>query len=85
MSNIADAPGDDAYISSDADEAAGIESDLLRKVVVGTAGGVVTAAGLAMLVTPGPGIVVTLGGLGILGTEFPVARKALTGIRKRFR
>lgn len=59
------------------------ESDLLRKVVVGTAGAAVTAAGVVMLVTPGPGVLVTLGGLSILSSEFPVAKKALSGLRKR--
>ncbi|NNL49148.1 MAG: hypothetical protein HKO76_12380, partial [Acidimicrobiia bacterium] len=39
---------------------------MLRKVVVGTAGAAVTAAGVVMLVTPGPGVLVTLGGLSIL-------------------
>lgn len=59
------------------------ESSMARKIAVGTAGGVVTAAGLVMLVTPGPGILVTLSGLGILSSEFPAARRALDRIRRR--
>ncbi len=59
------------------------ESDILRKVVVGTAGVAVTAAGVVMLVTPGPGVLVTLGGLSILSSEFPAAKRALSGLRKR--
>ncbi|MBT8250272.1 MAG: hypothetical protein KJN81_08410, partial [Acidimicrobiia bacterium] len=46
------------------------ESDMLRKVVVGTAGAAVTAAGVVMLVSPVPGVLVTLGGLSILSSEF---------------
>ncbi|MFD0853805.1 PGPGW domain-containing protein, partial [Actinomadura adrarensis] len=37
---------------------------LLRKVAVAIGGAVLVIAGLAMLVLPGPGIVVTLAGLG---------------------
>jgi len=78
---------DDDSVESDSPESDSPDSDtdLLRKVVVGTAGGVVTAAGVVMLVTPGPGIIVTLGGLSILGSDFPIARKTLNGIRKRLR
>ena len=55
---------------------------LLRKSAVAVAGGAVTAAGLVMLVTPGPGIIVTMAGLGILGREFPAARRRLNGLRR---
>lgn len=54
-----------------------------RKVAVAVAGGTVTAAGVVMLVTPGPGIVGVLAGLGILSTEFPAARRALDKLRRR--
>lgn len=57
------------------------ESNLIRKVVIGAAGGTVTAAGLVMLVTPGPGILVSLAGLGILGSEFPAAKRALERLK----
>lgn len=57
-------------------------SDAARKVVVGSVGGAVTAAGLVMLVTPGPGILVSLAGLGILAREFPVAERQLQRIRR---
>lgn len=53
-----------------------------RKVVVGGVGGAVTAAGIVMLVTPGPGIVVSLAGLGILAREFPAAASQLDRIRR---
>ncbi|MEA2002887.1 MAG: PGPGW domain-containing protein [Actinomycetota bacterium] len=58
-------------------------SSLGRKIAVGVAGSVVTTAGVVMLVTPGPGILAILGGLGILGSEFPTARRALQRLRLR--
>ena len=58
-------------------------SGTARKVGVAVAGSVVTAAGVVMLVTPGPGIIAVLAGLGILGTEFPAARRTLNRLRRR--
>ncbi len=58
-------------------------SSLGRKIAVGVAGSVVTTAGVVMLVTPGPGILAILGGLGILGSEFPAARRTLDRLRRR--
>lgn len=52
------------------------------KVGVGALGGTVTVAGLIMLVTPGPGIPVTVLGLMILGREFPAARRQLRKIKQ---
>ena len=51
---------------------------LLRKVAVATAGAALLVAGVAMLVLPGPGVVAILAGLGLLGTEFPTARRIST-------
>ena len=56
---------------------------IVRKLVVGAIGGTVVAAGFVMLVTPGPGIVAILAGLGILGTEFATARRILNKLRRR--
>lgn len=53
----------------------------IRKTGVALLGGVVTAAGLVMLVTPGPGVLVALLGLGILGKEFPAAQRRLQRLR----
>jgi uncharacterized protein (TIGR02611 family) len=36
---------------------------------------VITAAGLVLLVTPGPGLLLIVAGLGILATEFAWARR----------
>lgn len=54
-----------------------------RKAGIAAAGGVVTTAGVIMLVTPGPGIVTILLGLGLLGREFPKVR-ILTARLKSF-
>ena len=59
------------------------ESGLARKAVVAVAGGTLTAAGVVMLVTPGPGILAILGGLGILSSEFATARRALNRVRRK--
>ncbi|TDC90930.1 PGPGW domain-containing protein [Actinomadura sp. 7K507] len=48
---------------------------LLRKIAVTIVGVGLMVAGVAMLVLPGPGIVSILAGLGLLGTEFPRARR----------
>ncbi|MGH3240813.1 MAG: PGPGW domain-containing protein [Spirillospora sp.] len=48
---------------------------LLRKAAVAVAGTALIVAGVAMLVLPGPGVVTILAGLGLLGTEFPTARR----------
>ncbi|TDC55879.1 hypothetical protein E1281_10190 [Actinomadura sp. KC345] len=48
---------------------------MLRKIAVTIAGTGLIVAGVAMLVLPGPGIVAILAGVGLLGTEFPTARR----------
>ena len=58
-------------------------SGLMRKTAVAVAGGAVTAAGVVMLVTPGPGIVAIAVGLGILGTEFKRPRRLLDSVKGR--
>jgi hypothetical protein len=49
----------------------------VRVVGVALFGGVLVLAGLAMLVLPGPGILVILAGLAVLATEFVWARRIL--------
>lgn len=49
---------------------------LLRKAAVAVARAALILAGIVMMVLPGPGIVAILAGLGLLGTEFPAARRA---------
>jgi hypothetical protein len=48
-----------------------------KRIAVTAVGGTVVAAGLAMLVLPGPGILVVAVGFAILGTEYAWAATAL--------
>lgn len=56
---------------------------LLTKVVVTLAGLAVVAAGLVMMVTPGPGIVAILVGLGILATEWHWAERWMHAMKAK--
>jgi uncharacterized protein (TIGR02611 family) len=48
-----------------------------RRIAVTVAGLVLLAAGLAMMVLPGPGIVVIIAGLAVLATEYVWAQRML--------
>ncbi len=52
-----------------------------RKALVAFAGASVVAVGVAMLVLPGPGILVIPAGLGILALEFTWAQRWLRHVR----
>lgn len=54
------------------------------RVIVLVVGLVLIAAGLVMLVTPGPGIAAILAGLALLSTEFDWAKRLLNWFRQRF-
>ncbi len=47
-----------------------------RRVSVAVAGGATVAVGLILIPLPGPGTLVVIAGLSILGREFPRARRA---------
>ena len=49
----------------------------MKKFFIALMGGTVVFIGVAMLVLPGPGLLVIAGGLAILATEFIWARRAL--------
>jgi len=53
----------------------------MKKFFVALIGGTVVLIGAAMLVLPGPGLLVIAGGLAILATEFIWARRALRNAR----
>ena len=53
----------------------------LRKLIVGVIGSTVLLLGLAMVVLPGPAVIVIPVGLGILATEFAWARRAVRRAR----
>lgn len=54
-----------------------------KRVVVIVIGFTVLAAGIAMIVLPGPAVVVIPIGLAILATEFIWARKLLDSVKER--
>ena len=55
---------------------------LARRIVVAVVGTTVLIAGIIMLVTPGPALVVIPLGLAILGAEFAWARAFLRRVRR---
>ena len=58
---------------------------LLRKCLVAVLGGALLIAGVAMLVLPGPAVVVIPAALAILAIEFLWARRWLAWLRDRCR
>ena len=58
---------------------------LLRKVLVAVLGGALLMAGVAMLVLPGPAVVVIPAALAILAVEFLWARRWLSWVRERYK
>jgi Putative transmembrane protein (PGPGW) len=59
----------------------GITYKWARRIAVGLVGFTVLAVGIAMIVLPGPAIVVIPVGLGILGLEFAWARRWLRRLK----
>ena len=55
---------------------------LARKVVVTVVGATVLTIGIALIVLPGPAVVVIPIGLAILGTEFLWARRLLRRVKQ---
>jgi tellurite resistance protein TerC len=56
---------------------------IARRIAVAVIGGTLVLLGLIMLVTPGPGTLAILAGLGVLGLEFYWARRWLARLRRR--
>jgi hypothetical protein len=54
---------------------------LARRLLLTVAGGLAVAAGVAMLVLPGPGLVTIALGLGLLGQEYTWAARLSADIR----
>jgi len=54
-----------------------------RRLVIAVVGGTVLLIGVAMLVLPGPAVVVIPAGLAILATEFVWARRLLRSVQDR--
>ncbi|TPW76935.1 PGPGW domain-containing protein [Schumannella sp. 10F1B-5-1] len=51
------------------------KADKVYRTGVGVVGGTTVALGVVMMPLPGPGALIALGGLGILGSEFEGAQK----------
>lgn len=58
---------------------------LLKKTLVALAGGALLLAGIAMVVLPGPALVVIPVALAILAVEFVWARRWLAWLRERLK
>ena len=54
-----------------------------RRIAITVVGFTVLGVGIAMIVLPGPAILVIPVGLGILGLEFAWARKSLASLKER--
>lgn len=54
-----------------------------RRIFLTIAGGAICLAGIALLVLPGPGLLVMLSGLVLLAAEHPWARRLLAPLRRR--
>lgn len=54
-----------------------------KRIAVFVVGSVVCLAGVAMLVLPGPGVLVVVAGLAILATEFVWAERALDAAKAK--
>jgi hypothetical protein len=55
----------------------------LKRAGVTVVGGVLVAAGAAMLVLPGPGLLVVLAGLVVLSSEYPAVERFVDPVRDR--
>lgn len=55
---------------------------VLRRTVVAVVGGTILLIGLLLMVLPGPGILVILIGLAVLGSEFVWARRMIQRARE---
>ncbi len=56
-------------------------SPIVKRVVVGFVGGLITLIGVVALVAPGPGWLIIFTGLGILASEFAWAARVLTSAK----
>lgn len=53
----------------------------VKRLMVGLAGGILLLAGLAMVILPGPAVLVIPAALGLLALEFAWARRILDRLR----
>ena len=55
----------------------------VKRVTIGIVGGLVVLVGVALLVLPGPGLLLVLAGLLILASEFPTLERYVDPVRDR--
>lgn len=56
---------------------------LARKVFFGVAGGLLLLTGIALLVLPGPGLLLVLAGMLVLANDFPTAQRYVAPVERR--
>jgi uncharacterized protein (TIGR02611 family) len=56
-------------------------SPIVKRVIVGVIGGLITLIGVIALVAPGPGWLIIFTGLGILASEFAWAARVLSSAK----
>jgi uncharacterized protein (TIGR02611 family) len=59
------------------------QDGLARRILVTVAGLVLCVAGLGLLILPGPGLLLLLGGLVLLANEYPWARRMTAPVRRQ--
>ncbi|MFN2479417.1 MAG: PGPGW domain-containing protein [Pseudonocardiaceae bacterium] len=59
------------------------QNGLARRVLVTVAGVALCVVGIALLILPGPGLLLVLAGLVLLANEYPWARRMTGPVRKR--
>ncbi|MCX6152153.1 MAG: PGPGW domain-containing protein [Ignavibacteriales bacterium] len=57
----------------------------IKKIIIGVVGFTVLLIGIAMIVLPGPAIIVIPAGLAILGSEFLWAKKILEKVKEKLK
>lgn len=58
---------------------------LVRRIVVSVTGAIVVLVGVVLLFVPGPGTVVIIAGLAVLGSEFERPHRWVDMLRRRVR
>lgn len=56
---------------------------LVKKITFGILGGLLLVAGVALLILPGPGLLLVLAGLLVLANAFPAAQRFVAPVRRR--
>ncbi|HYZ38152.1 MAG TPA: PGPGW domain-containing protein [Pseudonocardiaceae bacterium] len=60
-----------------------MKDGLMRRILTTVAGLVLCVAGIALIILPGPGLLLLLGGLVLLANEYPWARRMTAPVRRQ--